>query len=277
MSDTGQLHNSAMDLFELGLLTARAGKFTESRRLFNEALDKETAAADSVAADYKLEPTRSILHRSAASIALRIGSIQTAKRYLEIGLAGNPPRDIREEMGTLREQIAVFEAATKSYRLRAPRERTLIEQISRRFRSTAPVNIIGLARALGLAVRQADLGPQIAGEIFPDLYRGGFCGYTIRVNASDPPKQKRLTVAHEIAHFLRHRERIQNKLIDDRMYRSRLESTKEREAEELAFDLLMPRALIGTLRSAGMNDPLQLADRFDVPLDVMKIRLGLKD
>lgn len=222
-----------MDLFELGLLTARAGKSAESRRLFNEALERETAAADSVAADYELEPTRSILHRSAASMALRIGDVQKAKQYVEAGLAGNAPEDIREEMAVLREQILLLEAATTDHRLRAPRGLTLVEQISRRFRSTAPVNITGFAKALGLAVRQADLGPEIAGEIFPDLYRGGPSGYTIRVNASDSPRQKRLTVAHEIAHFLRHRDRIKNRLVDDRMYRSRIGSTREREAEEL--------------------------------------------
>lgn len=96
------------------------------------------------------------------------------------------------------------------------------------------------------------------------------------MNASDSPRQKRLTVAHEISHFLRHRDRIRNKLVDDRMYRSRLGSTKEREAEELAFDLLMPRALIGNFRSAGMTDPQQLAERFNVPLHVMKRRLGIR-
>jgi hypothetical protein len=39
----------------------------------------------------------------------------------------------------------------------------------------------------------------------------------------------------------------------------------------------MPRALIGEFRSAGMKDPHQLAERFNVPLHVMKQRLGIKD
>jgi hypothetical protein len=171
----------------------------------------------------------------------------------------------------------VLEAATTDYRLKRPRGPTLIEQISRRFRSTAPVNITGLAKALGLAVRQTHMSSEIAGEIFPDLYRGGPSGYTIRVNADDSLMQKRLTVAHEIAHFLRHRDRIQNRLLDDRLYRSRLGSTKEREAEDLAFDLLMPRALIRELRAAGMNDVSALAERFNVPLYVMKKRLGVRN
>jgi len=266
-----------MDLLESALLEARAGNLEQGRSLFNQALDKEAAAADSVAADYELEPTRSILHQSAASIALRVGDIQKAKRYVEAGLAGNAPAGLREEMTVLREQILALEAATADYRLKAPRGLTLIEQISRRFRSTAPVNITGLAKALGLAVRQADLGPEIAGEIFPDLYRGGTSGFTIRVNSSDSIRQRRLAAAHEIAHFLLHRDRISNKLVDDRMYRSRLGSTREREAEKLAYDLLMPRALIGNLRSSGMKDPQQLADRFNVPLEVMKRRLGIRE
>jgi hypothetical protein len=75
-----------MDLFELGLLNARAGKTDEGRRLLEEALEHESAAADSVSTEHALEPTRSILHRSAASIALRIGNVGKAKRYVELGL-----------------------------------------------------------------------------------------------------------------------------------------------------------------------------------------------
>jgi Zn-dependent peptidase ImmA (M78 family) len=104
-----------------------------------------------------------------------------------------------------------------------------------------------------------------------------FCGFTIRVNILDSTVQKRLAVAHEIAHFLRHRNRIKNRLVDDRMYRSRLDSTKEREAEELAYDLLMPRALIRELRASGINSASTLAERFQVPLHITRRRLGIKN
>lgn len=275
MTAARDFHDRAMDLFDLGLLAARKGELVESRRLFRDALANEAHAADSV--PYGLEPTRSILHRSAASIALRIGDTKMAMKYVEAGLAGRGPAQLKEEMTTLREQLLVLEAETKDYRLKAPRGITPVEQISRRFRSRAPVDIAGLARALGLAVRQADLGPQIAGEIFPDLYRGGPSGYTIRVNSTDSLPLKRLTIAHEIAHFLLHRKRIENKLADDRMYRSRLESIREKEAEDLAFHLLMPAKVLQSLRASGLNDPSQLADRFKVPLHAMKRRMGIRD
>jgi hypothetical protein len=268
-------HDKAMDLFELGLLAARRSNLKESRQLFANALEEEAKAADSV--PYELEPTRSILHRSTASIALRIGDTRTAMKYVETGLAGGGPTQLKEEMATLREQILILEAEMKDYRLKPPSGLTPVEQLSRRFRSTAPVDIAGFARALGLTVRQADLGQDIAGEIFPDLYRGGFSGFTIRVNASDSLPLKRLTIAHEIAHFLRHRNRIQNKLVDDRMFRSRLDSEREKEAEKLAYDLIMPGKVLGQLRSSGLNDPVQLADRFKVPLHVMKRRMGIKN
>ncbi|MGD0757737.1 MAG: ImmA/IrrE family metallo-endopeptidase [Candidatus Sulfotelmatobacter sp.] len=274
MNDPRSPHDRAMDLFELGLLAAREGKLDDGRRLFASALEEEARAADSVPRD--IEPTRSILHQSAASIALRIGDVHRAMKYIDAGLAGRVPTQLRDEMVVLREQILVLAAETKDYRLRAPRTLTPVEQISRRFGSSAPVDIAGLARALGLAVRKADLGHGTAGEIFPDLYRGGPSGYTIRVNASDSLPLKRLTIAHEVAHFLLHRNRIQNKLVDDRMYRSRLDSGREKDAEKLAYDLLMPGSVLAQLRSSGLNDPAQLADRFKVPLHVMKRRMGVR-
>src|SRR4029077_8723761 len=43
VSDTRELYDIAMDLFEQGLLAARAGNSDESRRLFNQALENEAS------------------------------------------------------------------------------------------------------------------------------------------------------------------------------------------------------------------------------------------
>ena len=148
LSGTRELHDHAMDLFERGLLAARDRDLARSRILFEEALEREAEAADSVANDLGLEPTRSILHRSAASIALKIGEVQKAKKYSEAGLAGNVPDGIREELTVLRAQISVYEAATTDYRLKAPSGLTVIQKVIRQFNSIVPVNVVGLARAL---------------------------------------------------------------------------------------------------------------------------------
>jgi hypothetical protein len=268
-----------MELFDASLLARRMGDEPRTMRLLAEALQAESAAADSVAENLSLEPTRSVLHRSAASIALQLRDTETAKRYAKAGLEIATPAEIRQELESLYEDVLTLEALQRDYRLKAPdglsRVQQIIQQIRRRFTDKAPVDISGLAAALGVNVWQGTLGSD-AGEIFRDLKRGGFSGYSIRVNASDPPVRKRFTAAHELAHFLRHRNRFTNRLIDDRMYRSGLGSGVEAEANRLAADLLMPRRLLRQFRLAGITSPKELAKMFNVSVEAIKLRIGIK-
>jgi hypothetical protein len=275
VTTTRDLHNRAMQLFESALLARRDSDETRMTSLLSEALKMESLAADSIAANTSLEPTRSILHRSAASIASQIGDFATAKRYAETGLQGNSPDEIKEELASVYDQALTLESEMKDYRLQAPRGLTHVQKVIRRFTRSAPVDIGALAEALGLKVRQGKLGTN-SGEIFRDIRRGGFSGYCIRVNADHPQVRKRFTVAHELAHFLRHRDRFTNRLVDDRMYRSGLGKTVEAEANRLAADLLMPRTLLSEFRGAGINTPEELAAKFDVSLEAMRLRLGIK-
>ena len=246
------------------------------RGLLSEALKLECEAADTVADHLALEPTRSLLHGSAASIALQKFDTKTAKQYAEAGLKGNAPADIKSELQTLAEQIAVLDAEMTSYALKAPVKLTLVQQIIRRFADNPPTDIIALANALGLSVVPSDLRAD-AGEIVRDIRQGGFSGYSIRVNRNDLRVRQRFTVAHEIAHFLRHRDRVQNRLIDDKMYRSGHGTTVENEANALAADLLMPRRVIGDLRKSRAYSVEELAEKFDVSVGAMKRRLGIRD
>ncbi len=61
----------------------------------------ESGAADLLRQEYQLEPTRSILYRSAASLALRCENYQEAERLTRNGLAGNPPEEIASELRDL--------------------------------------------------------------------------------------------------------------------------------------------------------------------------------
>src|SRR5580693_4208343 len=100
-----------------------------------------------------------------------------------------------------------------------------------RFQQSAPVDVTGLAEALGLTVWEDDSLPQgISGKLFQDPIRGGAERYSITVRASDAYVRKRFTVAHEIAHFVLHRNRIGSSLTDDAFYRSNLSSREEAEA-----------------------------------------------
>jgi hypothetical protein len=272
MASPRELHLKAMEVMDRALTDER--DIQRTLDLLREALHLEIAAADSLNAEYASEPTRSLLFRGAASIALRVQDIARAKRYAEVGLAGKAPAEIREELSDVYEQILTLEALMTNYRLKAPVGLTRIQQINRRFKSTAPVDVNGLAEALGLAIRTVPLDPATFGVIFRDVYRGGFSGFTVYVNSRHSRREQRVTVAHEIAHLQRHRDRVGNRLIDDRLHRSRVSDTKEREANALADDLLMPRALVAQFQKSGITNPEELADKFDVPLERIRRRIG---
>ena len=103
------------------------------------------------------------------------------------------------------------------------------QAIIARHTQDAPVNVSAIARDLGLNVySDAQMPPDIAGKIV----RGGSgspSGYSIYINASDPERRRRFTLAHEIAHFVLHRDLIGDGLIDDGMYRSKLGGEYERQ------------------------------------------------
>ena len=60
-----------------------------------------------VADDLTAELTRSVLHRSAASLAVERGELQTAEKLIARALAGTPPSDIDAELKDLFLQINV--------------------------------------------------------------------------------------------------------------------------------------------------------------------------
>jgi hypothetical protein len=54
-----------------------------------------------VADQFDFEPTRSILHRSAATIAVECSLLREAERLIGRALSGNPPADIADELRDL--------------------------------------------------------------------------------------------------------------------------------------------------------------------------------
>jgi Zn-dependent peptidase ImmA (M78 family) len=148
-------------------------------------------------------------------------------------------------------------------------------EVIRQFTEHPPVNVEGLAKALGLSVWEKEL-PRNSGMLTAD-HLSGPSGYTIYVNSTDALYRRRFTIAHEIAHYLLHRNRETREFMDDRMYRSPgISDAKEAEANRLAADILMPRRIIRRLLDEGITDPQQMASRLMVSPDAMEIRLGLR-
>jgi hypothetical protein len=100
------LHRRAMDFAEQAMF-ARARHETErAAALTREALDAERRAAMLVLNLVPgLEPTRSVLLRSAASLALECGETREAERLIAQALTGEPDDVILDELRDLLEQV----------------------------------------------------------------------------------------------------------------------------------------------------------------------------
>lgn len=104
VQEVSRLHDEAMEFTDLSF-RARLFKEREKYLHFTRlALEKEAAAAD-LMVDEDIEPTRSVLHRSAATLAWRCEEYDEAKRLICRALAGNPPPDIEYELNDLLEKV----------------------------------------------------------------------------------------------------------------------------------------------------------------------------
>ncbi|MEO1139696.1 MAG: ImmA/IrrE family metallo-endopeptidase [Pseudomonadota bacterium] len=144
------------------------------------------------------------------------------------------------------------------------------------FQNGDTVPIGALARSLGLRIKVANLGPGKSGQISRDDE-----GYVIKVNRFETKERQRFTIAHEIAHFLLHREIIDSSpdgIVDTVLYRSGAPENVEYEANRLAADILMPRRSVERrLRELGGRVTELaievLARDFKVSKGAMEIRL----
>jgi len=149
-------------------------------------------------------------------------------------------------------------------------------QVIAKYQKSAPVNVVAIAKELGINVWAKHMPVNISGKIFRDSLNGGTSGFSIAVNDTEHPLRHRFTIAHEIAHFILHRAQLEaGDLIDDTMYRSGLSTSEEVAANNFAAQILMPMDLIQKLISEGVNDVPALAARFQVSQPAMKIRLGI--
>lgn len=151
-------------------------------------------------------------------------------------------------------------------------------EILDRYAGQIPVAVGRLASELGLPVSLASLSPSISGLIEPQDESPS--GFRIRVNRYEIDERQRFTIAHEIAHYLLHRDHIRSGIVDNVMYRSSLSSKREAEANRLAADIIMPYPSVmkELERLGGVRDEISaaaLARTFKVSLPAMKVRLGI--
>lgn len=152
------------------------------------------------------------------------------------------------------------------------------------FRTAAPVNIEGAIRSLGIELRKncTDLEAGISGQIrrLPD---GRF---EISTPKAEHYFRQRFTMAHELGHFILHRDLIGDGLDDDQLYRSTLKGRfyntaikliHEAQANAFAANFLMPEELLLEAIKGGApdakTDVKKLTGQFMVSPSAMTWRL----
>jgi Zn-dependent peptidase ImmA (M78 family) len=145
-----------------------------------------------------------------------------------------------------------------------------------------PVPIILVAERLHLVVEPLDLGPHLSGVLIAST-DGARIGY----NSSHARVRQRLTVAHELAHYLLHTSRNgKPELFVDRRILDRHNETmslqveqREQEANQLGAALLMPKEFLQNEiidQNLDLDDDeaiRQLGRRFLVSAAMIALRL----
>ncbi len=141
---------------------------------------------------------------------------------------------------------------------------------------SAPIDIYKLIVDLGIGIVETILDDDISGTI--ERKKSG--QYLISINSSDSQTRKRFTAAHELGHYIYHREQIDEQCIaDNRLYRStdnskynaHIGKLEETQANQFAANLLMPLHLIKELKESGLSID-EIATALGVSKQAMKIR-----
>lgn len=139
---------------------------------------------------------------------------------------------------------------------------------------STPVPIDKIIQDIGLPLSYEFLADNISGYI--ERTDGS---YRIVVNALHPETRQRFTAAHELGHYIYHRDLLGEGVGDNRAYRTEgtnrpnanIRPIHERQANSFAANVLMPRH---RLTDVSGESTAALATKFKVSQQAMAIRLG---
>ncbi len=103
MSRLDECHHQAMNLAAMALNEQRYGREAKALPLFRQALELEMAAIDAL--EEYVEPTYSVLHRSAATLALDCNELRKAEQLAAKALAQEPPEFVADQLREVLEQV----------------------------------------------------------------------------------------------------------------------------------------------------------------------------
>jgi Zn-dependent peptidase ImmA (M78 family) len=148
-----------------------------------------------------------------------------------------------------------------------------------KFKESAPVDVNGLAKALGINFSVTRMDEHLFGAI----RKTGGDRYEIAISDADSEHRQRFTMAHLLGHYYWHREMVDDVLYLDRNYNSAfcggrwnaaIGPSERTTANRFAVETLMPAALVKRIvREKNTDDPKTIAAALNVSTPIMEIRL----
>jgi len=138
--------------------------------------------------------------------------------------------------------------------------------------SSPPIPVLEIAEQNGVSVVFANFGSN-------SRLVAGYCDFRkaqLFVNVDDKPRRQSFTIAHELGHWLMHREIYRNNPnsypVLPRFSHSPNNDPREKEANKFAAHLLVPDRLLKPVLSPGVS-ATALANIFFVSRTMMEIRM----
>lgn len=105
MSQVRDLHRKAMSLLDEANIARESGDIVLAGNIRHQAYQSEQQAALLLMERQDVEPTRSMLFKGAAIIAVDCGLVCEAENLIDQALAGDPPAWVAEELRDLHRKI----------------------------------------------------------------------------------------------------------------------------------------------------------------------------
>lgn len=97
-------------------------------------------------------------------------------------------------------------------------------------------------------------------------------GWVISINSLHNEKRQRFTLAHELGHYILHKEK-NSEFKDAVFFRNEVLDSMEYKANEFASELLMPESSVRNSVNEGIRNIGELSDLFGVSAAAMKYRI----
>ncbi|RUT76995.1 ImmA/IrrE family metallo-endopeptidase [Marinobacter sp. NP-6] len=134
--------------------------------------------------------------------------------------------------------------------------------------STSPLNVSELSLELGIIVRFQPMHEDDSGTLFKEKKTGQ---WVMIVNSLHHPHRQRFTIAHEIAHRIRHAAN-QDEFNDKAFFRNGNSNWMETEANNFAATILMPKEDFIRAVDSGKTRIEEIAAHFQVSSMAVRIR-----